>query len=234
MSIVYNRLSAVCINEVSQWMRPLPTFSGVFSSVSQEGVQRTLREEIVDRIRLDILSGQFESGTSLPEVLLAKRYGVSRAPIRDALLRLTQEGLLDARPNCGVKVGSRANERLQPLVVELRRTIEESALRIAFHKLTTSDLDELENSVEGLREACETRNLKAVALHDISFHRQLVSLANSAELVAIWLPIVSRMMLHYERHRDLNESFSEHSEILDAIRTGDQEAAVKALRTNIQ
>ena len=71
----------------------------------QSDVYRTIREQIADRIRADVLSGRIEPGTSLREVLLAKKYGVSRAPIRDALLQLSQEGLLVAKPNCGVKVG---------------------------------------------------------------------------------------------------------------------------------
>jgi DNA-binding GntR family transcriptional regulator len=74
--------------------------------MSEAPVFRTIREQVADRIRADGLSGRLSEGTSLREQSLARQYGVSRAPIRDALLQLTQEGLLVAKPNCGVQVAS--------------------------------------------------------------------------------------------------------------------------------
>ena len=59
-------------------------------------VDRTIREQVADQIRADVISGKLAGGTSLREQALAEQYGVSRAPIRDALLQLTQEGLLVA------------------------------------------------------------------------------------------------------------------------------------------
>ena len=100
--------------------------------MSHTPVFRTIREQIADRIRAEVISGRLAEGTSLREQALAKQYGVSRAPIRDALLQLTQEGLLVAKPNCGVRVGSPSSEEIQPLVVELRRKIEVFALRKVF------------------------------------------------------------------------------------------------------
>ena len=99
-------------------------------------VFRTIREQVADRIRADVLSGRLAEGTSLREQALAAQYGVSRAPIRDALLQLTQEGLLVAKPNCGVRVRSSSGQEIQPLVVELRRKIELFALRKVFKQFT--------------------------------------------------------------------------------------------------
>ena len=81
----------------------------------EEPVYRTIREQIAERIRSDVLSRRFEEGVSLREAALAQRFGVSRAPVRDALLQLTQEGLLVAKPNCGVRVGPKPDEAIQPL-----------------------------------------------------------------------------------------------------------------------
>ncbi len=93
-------------------------------------VYRTIREQIADHIRNDVLSGQLAEGAPLREQDLATRYGVSRGPIRDALLQLTQEGLLVSKPNCGVTVGSGPSDAIQPLIIQLRRAIEKFALRI--------------------------------------------------------------------------------------------------------
>ncbi|MEM9702888.1 MAG: FCD domain-containing protein, partial [Planctomycetota bacterium] len=58
--------------------------------------------------------------------------------------------------------------------------------------------------------------------------------SGNPDLLAIWLPIVSRMMLHYGRHLSLMDSHREHAAIVDAIRAGDEEAALSALLANIQ
>ncbi len=197
-------------------------------------VFRTIREQIADRIRADVISGRLAEGTSLREQTLAQQYGVSRAPIRDALLQLTQEGLLVAKPNCGVRVGSASNEEIQPLVIELRRKIEVFALRKVFSELTEADVDRLDETVQQLRTACENEDLAEVVHHDMALHRYILEATGNADLLAIWLPIVSRMFLHYSRHRNMMESYSEHAAIVDAIRQRDRKAAIEALTDNIQ
>lgn len=173
-------------------------------------VFRTVREQGVDRIRVDVISGRLAEGTSLREQALAKQYGVSRAPIRDALLQLTQEGLLVAKPNCGVRVGSASSDEIQPLVVELRRKIEVFALRKVFAKLTDTDIDRLDDTVQRLRTACESEDLAEVVQHDMALHRYILEAPGNANLLAMWLPIVSRMFLHYSRHRNMMESYRDH------------------------
>jgi DNA-binding GntR family transcriptional regulator len=202
--------------------------------VSNAPVFRTIREQIADRIRADVLSGRLAEGTSLREQTLAEQYGVSRAPIRDALLQLTQEGLLVAKPNCGVKVGTSSIEDIQPIVVDLRRRIEVFALRKAFSTFTDADIAKLDETVEQLRAAAQQEDLSEIVRHDMALHRYILEATGNADLLAIWLPIVSRMMLHYSRHRDMMESHREHAAIVDAIRQGDKKAAVKALEANIQ
>ncbi len=202
--------------------------------MAQEPVFRTIREQIADRIRADVISGRLAAGTSLREQALARQYGVSRAPIRDALLQLTQEGLLVAKPNCGVRVGSASGEELQPLVVELRRKIEVFALRKVFNKLTDSDLQRLEDTVQRLKTACANEDLAEVVQQDMALHRHIVEATGNSDLLAIWLPIVSRMFLHYSRHRNMMESYREHAAIVEACRKKDKRAAIEALTANIQ
>jgi DNA-binding GntR family transcriptional regulator len=197
-------------------------------------VFRTIREQIADRIRAEVLSGRLSEGTSLREQALAEQYGVSRAPVRDALLQLTQEGLLVAKPNCGVKVGSASTDEIQPLVVELRRKIEVFALRKAFSELTPADVDRLQEAVDHLRGACEKEDLAEIVQYDMALHQYLLQATGNADLLAMWLPIVSRMMLHYSRHRNMMDSHREHAAIVDAIRRRDKKAAIAALVANIQ
>ena len=202
--------------------------------MSGRPVFRTIREQVANQIRADVLSGRLPEGENLREQTLAKKYGVSRGPIRDALLQLTQEGLLESKPNCGVKVGSPTGEDLQPLVVQLRREIEVFALEKVFNNLSEKDINHLEELTEQLRNACERGDLGEIVHCDMDLHRYIVEATGNSDLLAMWLPIVSRMMLHYTRHVDIMESHQEHSTIVNAIRNQDKQAAIKALTENIQ
>jgi DNA-binding GntR family transcriptional regulator len=195
---------------------------------------RTLREQIVEQIRSDVLTGRIAEGDALREQALAKRFGVSRGPIRDALLQLTQEGLLVSRPNCGVKVGPAPSAAIQSLIVDMRRKTEAHALRRVFAEMNEDDLAELDAILAAFRAACKAGDMPSVVLHDMAFHRWFIERTGDADLLAVWLPVITRMRLRYTRHANLLESYHEHAAVLDAIRRRDRQAAVKALETNIQ
>lgn len=192
-----------------------------------------MREQIADHIRTGVLTGELTAGARLREQDLAARYGVSRGPVRDALLQLTKEGLLVAKPNCGVTVSQSPAKDIQPLIVELRQRIELFAVEKAVARFTDEDIAHLERHVQGLGDACRHGDLASVVQHDMAFHRLLVEAAGS-DTVELWLPIVMRMWLHYGRHEDLMESYQEHSAILAAVKDRDAGAARAALEQNIQ
>lgn len=197
-------------------------------------VYRTIREQITERIRSDVLAQRLTAGTSLREQALAQQYGVSRAPVRDALLQLTSEGLLVAKPNCGVKVAAQPDESLQPLVIELRRKVEVFALNRLLDRRAEVDLAPLHRIVAKLKTACEAGDVSAIVNCDMAFHRLIIGAADGQELLALWLPIVSRMMLHYTRHQDWMESHREHAAIADAIQRGNRQQARTLLTSNIR
>ena len=91
-------------------------------------VHRTIREQVAAHLRYAVLSGELGEGEALREQTLARHFGVSRGPVRDALLQLTQEGLLVAEQNCGVRV-RRPDPAIRSLVVGMRRKIENFALK---------------------------------------------------------------------------------------------------------
>jgi DNA-binding GntR family transcriptional regulator len=197
-------------------------------------VYRTIREQIVEQLRNEVLSGEFTAGESLREQKLAERFGVSRGPIRDALLQLTQEGLLVAQPNRGVRVGHGPSQQIQPLIVALRRRIETFALECIFDQLTGKDLAQLETILARFEQACSRNEMAEAIPHDIALHRWIVERVGDADLLQIWLSTIVRMRLRYTRHTHLSESFAEHQTIVAAIRRRDLPAALAALEANIQ
>lgn len=202
--------------------------------MSNAPIFRTIREQVVHRLRDDIIGQVYAPGENLREHTLSKAYGVSRSPVRDALLQLAQEGLLVATPNCGVRVAHKLDEQLQPLVVDLRRRIEGFALEKAMEELDDEDRALIDRRLADHRESCENEDLPSIVKSDMAFHQAIIELSGVPELASLWQPIIASMMLHYERHRDWMESFKEHEKVAEAIKAGDKKAALKALNANIK
>jgi GntR family transcriptional regulator, rspAB operon transcriptional repressor len=197
--------------------------------MSSTDIYRTISEQIAQQLRSEILSGQIAEGEPLPGEKLAKRFGVSRGPIRDAVMQLTHEGLLVSEPNVGVKVATGPNEATHRLVIRVRRLIETFALESIFEQLTDEDIHQLSEILERLQAACERDDLLALVGHDMMFHRSIIELTGDRDLMAIWRPIVVRMMLRYSTHQSLMETYEDHRLIYEAIRMRDKKAALKAL-----
>lgn len=197
-------------------------------------IYRTIPEQVVDRLRREILSGELRPGEPLREQEISTRFKVSRGPIREALRQLTQQGLLVLEPNKGVRVAQYLSESVRPLTVELRRTIELFVLNSIFEQITESDIAAWEQILVDIQTACEASNTAALIDHDVRFHQAIIQSHDDKDLFALWQPIALRMLMQYTRFDDLMDSYYEHKAILDAIRRGDKAAALAALKENIQ
>ncbi len=206
--------------------------------MAASGLIRGLREQIVNQLRDDILAGRLESGERLSETKLADRFGVSRGPIREALVQLTHEGLLVGKPNCGVTVAPSAPDSIRELIVPIRRTIETYALRLFFDGITDDDFRAWEEILQRMQAAIRKKDFNASAEADIAFHRSLLMRAAQPDLLAIWQTIVARIRTHFRQthleNPDPMAIYREHRNIVDTFRKGDKEAAVKVLEESIE
>lgn len=194
----------------------------------------SVKDQIAEQIRSDIIAGDLAPNTKLNEKELAERFGLSRGPIRDVILQLTKEGLLISKNNCGASVNSVLEPKLQKLMIKLRREIEVFAIEQLKGELTDSDFSDLEAILEQLQDAFERSDYTEVTKIDISFHNYLVHKAGGDELVNIWYPYVMRMRLNYKRITTGEECVNEHRVILDALKEGDISKASKAIKANIK
>ncbi|MBU2880712.1 GntR family transcriptional regulator [Psychrosphaera sp. B3R10] len=194
----------------------------------------SVKDQIAEQIRSDIIAGDLAPNTKLNEKELAERFGLSRGPIRDVILQLTKEGLLISKNNCGASVNSILDPKLQKLMIKLRREIEVFAIEQLKDKLTANDVADLESILDELQEAFERNDYTEVTKIDISFHNYLIHKAGGDELVNIWYPYVMRMRLNYKRITTGEECVNEHRVILDALKDGDISAATKAIKANIK
>jgi DNA-binding GntR family transcriptional regulator len=162
----------------------------------------SLREQIANHLRDDVLSGRLVAGVRLNEMALVERFGVSRTPIREALQQLTFEGLLESRPNAGARVAPPPTDAIRQLVVPIRRTVETYALRAIFPILTEADYHIWESILERMRHACLKADYSKIAEQDIAFHRSIVARAGQKDLDAIWISLIVRMRSHFwETHQ---------------------------------
>ena len=192
-----------------------------------------LRDRIVDRLREEIVCGKLSEGEPLRETPLAKRFDVSRGPIRDAILQLVSEGLVEDRPNRGARVGRVWDESTRPAMVKVRQDIEALALRQLVSRGPELDLSPFRDNLRHFELACRDEDLSAVVRLDMSFHRLILNQSGYPALESVWLPLMGGMRLPYSRHKSLIESHAEHQQIVNAIQNGQLRTALAALKANI-
>lgn len=197
----------------------------------------SLREQIVEQLRTDLLAGRHAEGERLSEAKLVARFGVSRTPVREALQQLVQEGLLEGRPNVGVSVAMRPPDAIRDLVVPIRRSVEEFALRCFFEEITKEDFRMWGQILDRMREGCRANDYSSVAEEDVAFHRSIVRRAGQPDLEQIWTTLISRMRPHFlDKQKDypnLMDVYREHKQVVEVFRSGEVEAAALALQGNI-
>lgn len=195
---------------------------------------RRVRDQITDRLREEIMTGKLKEGEQLREIPLAERFKVSRGPIRDALLQLTQEGLLRAQPNRGARVGGVWSAEVRPAMVSIRIDLESTAVRILIKQGRKLDARSLNTNLRHFRIACEDGDLASVVQLDMGFHRLLLRESECDGLESVWLPVMAGMRLPYSRHQSLLEAYEEHQSIVEAIEAGKVRKAIEALKANIR
>jgi GntR family transcriptional regulator, rspAB operon transcriptional repressor len=203
-----------------------------------EEIVRGLRIQIVERIREDIMSGRLTGGQRLSELALGRRFGVSRGPIREALVQLAQEGLVDRKPNCGVHVSMPVPDSIRAVIVPIRRTIETFALQSIFDELTEDDFRRWEAILKRMAKACQEMDPGAAVEQDIAFHRLLLERAGQPDLLAIWSTIVARVrghfrQVHLARRDQPIDVHADHQQLIEAFRSGDREVALQTWEAHI-
>jgi DNA-binding GntR family transcriptional regulator len=197
----------------------------------------TTAEVIAAQVRARIMDGTFPPGSQIREAQLAVRLNVSRGPVREALQRLIQEGLLANKKNRGVSVIS-LNEADVRDIYLARAVIEREAATILMRHGDAEALERLEELVDRMSEAATKREWPELADWDLGFHETLVQSARSKRLQRMFttLLVEARMCLSalesaYPIHERLVE---EHRNILGAIRRGQEQQALELIHGHLK
>ncbi len=193
---------------------------------------RSIEDEIISRLRDAIVSGQFPPGTHLNESEIAKQMEVSRIPIREAIKKLEQEGLVVRQPNKGVYVISFTEQDVRE-TFSLRARLESMAFEWAIPNITNDDLAQLRALVKEQETAIAERRYDELARLDMRFHELICLKAGHSRLLKIWYELHAQgQMLLNLRFRLLPDYTpktvtEDHLKILDAIERSDVDSAVQ-------
>ncbi|MFJ9212549.1 GntR family transcriptional regulator [Streptomyces sp. NPDC102264] len=193
-------------------------------------------DRVYSHIKEAVLDRRYEGGTLLTEGELADAVGVSRTPVREALLKLEVEGLIKLYPKKGALVLAVSAQEIAD-VVETRLLVEEFAVRKAV-PASARLIARLEDVLEEQRRLAEDGDLAAVAVADRCFHAEIVRHAGNEILSKLYDQLRDRQLRMgvavLEAHPDrIAKNITEHTEMLDAIRTGDADGAAQCLRRHV-
>lgn len=197
--------------------------------------RRTTSDRVADELRAAIVRGDYEDGAELNQVDLARDFGVSRVPVREALRQLKAEGLISSESYMRAVVVGHTVERVVE-ILELRMMLETYLLTRAARRITPADLDELRTMCHQMVKAYTHDEWLAL---NTAFHDRLYLKADAP----IARDLANQMALRIQRYvrmirssglKRLGDPDDEHLAILDALERGDATAAGIELQNHLQ
>jgi DNA-binding GntR family transcriptional regulator len=207
-------------------------------ATADDGPKQSLVEQAYDELRKRILDNVYPPGYQALEGELALQLGISRTPVREALIRLEKEGLLEIIPRHGVRILP-----VSPVVMreiyEILTALESAAAEmVASRRPSEEELQPLVQATKDMAKALRANDLDAWAEADERFHRRLIELSGNKLLVQTVLNFWdrahrARMVTLRLRRKPVN-STKEHMEMVEMIRKGDARGVVEVNRAHRQ
>ncbi|MDG4861154.1 GntR family transcriptional regulator [Streptomyces sp. T-3] len=193
-------------------------------------------ERVYQHVKRAVLERRYEGGTLLTEGELATDVGVSRTPVREALLKLEVEGLIKLYPKKGALVLPVSAQEIAD-VVETRLLVEEHAARKAV-PASPQLIARLEELLREQKAQAEAGDLAGAATTDRCFHAEIVRSGGNAILSRLYDQLRDRQLrmgvavMHSHPDR-IAKNIAEHSEILEALRAGDADLAAAVVQRHV-
>ncbi|MFI9450636.1 GntR family transcriptional regulator [Amycolatopsis sp. NPDC052450] len=201
------------------------------------GGRRNLRDEVIETLRGAVISGEMRPGVVYSAPTLAEQFGVSATPVREAMLDLVKEGLMETMRNKGFRVTEPTEHELDDLT-ELRALIEVPTVRrIAEAGVDADALERLRDLAAGIERASVDHDLIGHVRFDMEFHLALLGLAGNEHLVEIVRSLRARSRIYglkvLAERGQLVPSAREHAELVDLIEVRDADGAEALMRRHI-
>ncbi len=190
-----------------------------------------------DALRNSILAGQLKPGEIYNEMSLAKELGISRTPVREALLELANQQLVTFLPRKGVLVNHPTAKDVEE-IFELRKAVELYAIEKVAKMVRECDLSRVEAALNSQRRALKSGDFQAYMAADRVFHMTFSELCDNRRLIGVVENM--RDLMHLIGVKALGSEgrgdavIAEHEEILEAVKRGDVVAAKAALERHLE
>ncbi len=193
-----------------------------------------IRHEVYDHLKGEILSGKLPSGSRLGEIALAQRLGVSRTPVREAVQRLAQAGLVEIMPNRGAKVKTVSTADVED-VYAVREVLDGLAARLAATHRTTTQLETMRAALAKIEQA-DPNDFEMQIAADLEFHAAIAAGSGNLTLKATLTSLsenVARVKLLSKHTNQSPSTRTAHHDLLEAISKRDATAAEHLAKAHV-
>lgn len=198
--------------------------------------RQSLREQVANVLRAAIVSGQMRPGVLYSVPTLAERFAVSATPVREAMLDLAKEGLVDSVRNKGFRVTELSDEDLDN-ITQLRALIEVPTVARLASVIGEDEVEALRPLAQAIVDSAREGDLIRYLEEDRRFHLQLLAAAGNPRLVDVVRDLRAQTRLYgldgLVQQDRLTSSAEEHLELLDALRARDATWAEAVMRRHI-
>ncbi|MET4061692.1 DNA-binding GntR family transcriptional regulator [Arthrobacter sp. UYP6] len=198
--------------------------------------QPSLREGVTESLRTAIVAGDLVEGEIYSAPVLGTALGVSATPVREAMMDLAREGLVEAVKNKGFRITSMSDRELDE-ITEIRLLIEPPVICQLVGHLPQNGFTELRIHADRIVQAAADRDLAGYLAADRDFHARLLSFQGNRQLVELATSLRTRTRMY--GLKSLNEtdqlagSAMEHHELLDLMERGDEGGSYELMRRHI-
>ncbi len=192
-------------------------------------------QQVLDEIRRQIIVGELEPGARLVETMLAHTFGVSRGPVRTALMALEQTGLVRSSDRRGVEVADFSSDDIAELFA-VRIALEVVAVRTLAERHSPATLDRLHAHLVSKRKSRSRAAAVEAVEADLAFHEEICASCGNHVLLVTWSSIadcLAVIMTRMYRHGESSLTDEKYSDILAALTAQDADAAEHALRSHL-
>ncbi len=194
-----------------------------------------MRDDVYQNLKTWIVQGVLEPEEKLRDIDLAAQLGVSRTPVREALRRLEDEGLVETKHNAWTRVSAvpfNLAERIYPII----STLEPLALEMAFESLTPENFAQMRELNTELEQALILGDAQKAALVDSAFHDVFITASRNPELIAILGGLktnhIRLEITYWQAGTQALQSVQEHARLIAALGQGNLEQAKRELAWN--
>lgn len=187
----------------------------------------TLRQQVIEQIRTAIIEGELKPNDHVTEASLTEKLGVSRVPVREALILLESEGLIVSIPNRGNFVRA-FDEKDVDEVLSMRTVFESFAAEILINALTLADFRHLRRLIDDITHAIDERSFSVARRIDMTLHTYLIERTEHDLLIKNWSQLVAQIaaLLHIRNqampdYPELTATRDDHLAIIEAYETRD-------------